>query len=63
MHCDACQSLIKMELDDAGLAGVIDGIRQEGDNEGAIDLNEGVSQEDTKKIIEIINSMENYSVL
>ena len=63
MHCDACTSLIKMELDDAQLSSAVNEIKVLEDNKGEIIFNDDVSQEDQNKISEMINKMDNYKVV
>ena len=61
MHCDACQKLIKMELDDAGFENAIKGGRQVSDNIGELYIADNVSDDDVRKIAEVINNMDAYT--
>lgn len=62
MHCDACQKLITMELDDAGFKDVIKDFRQTDKNSGELVLVDAASEQDTQKVIEIISKMDDYTV-
>ncbi|PIT86269.1 MAG: hypothetical protein COU33_04110 [Candidatus Magasanikbacteria bacterium CG10_big_fil_rev_8_21_14_0_10_43_6] len=62
MHCGACEKLIRMELDDAGLESFVDSVEIEsGEKKGIFCLKEGISEEQVEKIKQIINGMEGYS--
>ena len=63
MHCDACSSLIKMELEDASLISAVKEINILGDNKGEIIFNEDTPSEDITKISDIINTMDNYNIV
>lgn len=62
MHCDACKTLITMELDEGDLSSLISEIKQDGENTGTIRLKADTTDDEMKKIAEIINQMDNYSV-
>ncbi|MFW5719665.1 MAG: hypothetical protein ACOCXT_01395 [Candidatus Dojkabacteria bacterium] len=61
MHCEACKSLILIELEDAGCAKKVVSIELREGSNGLLQLT-GVTQEDVDKIKEIINATEQYSV-
>jgi hypothetical protein len=63
MHCDACKALITMDVEDAGMSDRIKGFGEVSNNQGELLLKEDVSDEELKKLAEIINSMDNYQVL
>ena len=60
-HCQACQTLITMELEEAGLNGHINQLNASDENIGTLELKDSASAEDTKKITSIINAMGGYS--
>lgn len=62
MHCDACKALIKMELEEVGLDKVVSSIELIGNDIGVLTL-EDASEEDKTKIEELINNMDQYSVI
>ena len=62
MHCSACEKLIRMELDDAGLESYVESVEIESDkNKGIFHIKEDTSEEQMEKIKQIINPMEGYS--
>ncbi|MCA9385358.1 cation transporter [Candidatus Dojkabacteria bacterium] len=56
MHCDACKSLIKMELEENGF----DDVKVDGDTH-EIQIPENLSG-DIEEIKSVINSMESYDI-
>lgn len=62
MHCDACASLITMELEDAGFSEKVISVEVKENNMGTVTLN-NVSDDDRATIKNIINNMEEYSVV
>ncbi len=62
MHCDACKTLIKMELEEAGLAKYVAAISVGENNQGEAILTENVSGKDVETIKQVINKMKKYSV-
>ena len=63
MHCEACKTLIKMELEDNGFnKNIIKIDVNEKDNKGELLLNYD-NQEDIDKIKKIINDLDQYSVI
>lgn len=63
MHCNACISLITMELEEAGLDSMIGSIELSSDNKGMVLFNDSISDEQLAKATELINSMDNYQVV
>ncbi|HBB37996.1 MAG: hypothetical protein UV82_C0006G0046 [Candidatus Magasanikbacteria bacterium GW2011_GWD2_43_18] len=63
MHCDACKKIIRMELDDAGLAEQIVDIELLPDERGCITLQESTSPETKDHITTVVNAIEGYSVV
>ena len=63
MHCQACVSLIQMELEDNELDQSIEKIELLEDNTGRVILKEAVNSELEQKIAKVINSMPNYQVI
>lgn len=63
MHCQACISLIQMELEDNELDQSIKKIELLEDNTGRVILKEAVNSELEQKIAKVINSMPNYQVI
>lgn len=62
MHCGACEKLIRMELDDAGLESYIEFVEIEpGEEKGRFRFKKDSSDEQIEKIKQIINAMEGYS--
>ena len=62
MHCASCVSLIRMELDDAGLSDLIAELKPTGNNKGILKLKDEASDDQIQKIDDLINAMEHYSV-
>ena len=62
MHCDACKALVRMELEENGFEENIVSVEVVEDQLGQVELVD-VTDEDQKKIIKIINSMDSYQVL
>lgn len=62
MHCDACKTLITMELEDAGLASSLKEFKQDGENSCVMHLQDETTAEEINKITDIINGMDKYSV-
>lgn len=62
MHCEACKSLIKMELEDNKFLDNLIGIELKGSNYGEAILKD-LSEDDIKKIKEIINNLDNYEII
>jgi len=62
MHCDACQKLITMELEDAGFDTAISVFRQIGENIGELELADHVTDDEINKIKEIISKMDDYTI-
>ncbi len=60
MHCDACQKLITMELEDIGLKNLVKSFAQEEKNKGTLSLTESATEEEREKILTIINAMGDY---
>ncbi len=60
IHCDACQKLISIELEDAGLKKFVASFVQEEENLGTLSLTEEAKKEDREKILTIINAMGEY---
>ena len=61
MHCAACETLVRMELEEAGLADTVLGITLTSDNTGIVELAD-VSDEDIDLIKSTINNMDTYSI-
>lgn len=61
MHCDACVSLITMELEDAGLADHLSAITLQPENQGAVELR-AVTDEQLVSARDTINNLDRYSV-
>lgn len=62
MHCGACEKLIRMELDDAGLGSYVEKVEIEGEEKkGVFHLKADTGDEQIEKIKQIINGMEGYS--
>lgn len=61
IHCEACQKLIAMDLEDAGLSEKMTGVEMKEGNVGVVSL-ENVSEEEIVRIKEVINGMEGYTV-
>ena len=62
MHCDACVTLVKMEIEDIGLADKVQSIvLKKGENQGEVLLRD-VSSADVSKISTAINNLERYNV-
>ena len=63
MHCDACKTLIKMEIDELNLSDKIMKISVDDQkNQGTVELSD-VREEDIKKIIKAIDSLGQYQVI
>lgn len=62
MHCQACKSLISMELEENGLAQKVNSIELSSQNTGLILLSD-TNDQDVEKIVSIINKMDNYQVI
>lgn len=62
MHCNACVSLIKMEIEDIELDSKIKDVRLLEENQGEIDLEE-ISEEEAETIKNAINNLEQYNVV
>ena len=61
MHCDACKSLIEMELDDNGFTDKVSSLTLNGNNTGTIDL-DNVNESELEQIKELVNSMDGYQI-
>lgn len=62
MHCNACVSLVKMEIEEIGLADKLESITLlEGRDKGEIALKD-VDQVEIDKISTVVNNLESYSV-
>lgn len=61
MHCEACKSLISMELEDHGLIANLSEISLLGSETGELIFND-ISEEKYSEIVKIINNLENYQV-
>ena len=62
MHCNACVALIKMEIEEVGLANKVKSINlMTGVDRGEIVL-EDASQEEVEKIVTVINNLDSYSI-
>ena len=63
MHCDACKTLIKMEIDELNLSDKIMKISVDDQkNQGTVELSD-VREENIKKIIKAIDSLGQYQVI
>lgn len=62
MHCEACEALIKMELEELGLEDEITGIDLRSDDIGVITFTH-LSSSRKDQTIEAINLMEQYEVI
>ncbi len=62
MHCEACKSLITMELEEAGLEDKVKTISLQDNNMGELELDD-VSEEEVERIKTAINNMGSYSVV
>lgn len=63
MHCQACTSLISMELEEQGLSNLVKEIQILENNVGEVHLDETISEADLQKVKNSINKMDNYSVV
>ncbi len=63
MHCASCVSLIKMELDETGFSPLLLELKPTGNNEGILELKETTTDNQLQEIRDLINAMENYSVM
>lgn len=62
MHCEACKTLIKMEIEDLGLEDKIKEILlMEGENVGEIRFKD-ISDDDLEKVKNAINKLDQYKV-
>ena len=62
MHCGACEKLIRMELDDAGLEFHVEKVEIQGEaKKGVFHFKADTGDEQIEKIKQIVNSMEGYS--
>lgn len=61
MHCEACKTLIQMEIEDAGFGQKVVNINLLENNTGEVSL-KNISEEEFEKIKAIINKMTNYEV-
>jgi copper chaperone CopZ len=61
MHCNACVSLIKMELEENGLNKRISSIEVLDNNQGELIL-QNLNESELTSIKEIINSMDDYQI-
>jgi len=62
MHCDACKSLIQMEIDDINLSDKVKEIGLSSDHQGFVSLQD-INEEDVKQITKAINALGKYSVI
>ncbi len=62
MHCQACKTLITMELEEAGLDDKVSAIEMSLDEKQGIISLTSVIEEEVQKIKDIINSFDAYSV-
>ena len=60
MHCAACQSLIKMELEEKGL--LVKDIRLLGDNRGEVEFTD-LNKDQLALAEQTINQLADYSVI
>lgn len=62
MHCGACEKLIRMELDDAGIESCVEQVEVQGEaKKGLFYMKEDTTEEQIDAIKQIINGMEGYS--
>lgn len=61
MHCAACEALITMELQEAGIADKVQGLALADNNTGVLKLHD-CNEEDIKLVKSIINNMDSYSI-
>lgn len=62
MHCNSCKGLIKMELEENGFEDKIVSLELGEDNKGLLTLTD-LSEEEKTKAIELVNNMDQYSVV
>lgn len=64
MHCGACEKLIKMELEDAGLGALVENVEIDGEKkEGTFHFKETIEENELGQIRSIIDGMDGYSVI
>jgi len=62
MHCDACQTLIGMEIEENGFEDKVSSLKiLAGENKGVLQL-KNVTEEDVSTVKRLINAMEPYKV-
>lgn len=61
MHCAACEALITMELEEAGLADKVQSLTLADNNTGKLEL-KNVTDQDLKLVKSTINNMDPYSI-
>lgn len=62
MHCNSCVALIAMELEEAGFGENFIDIGLNKDSEGGYLILQGIDNTQLEEVIEVVNSMEQYSV-
>lgn len=62
MHCESCKALIKIGLEEAGLDKVVSSIDLVGDDIGILTF-KNASKEEKEKVEDLINNMDQYSVI
>jgi len=60
MHCDACKTLITMEIEELGLASKVDSIQLKEENNGTINIYDA-TEDELKSLVEAINNIGDYS--
>lgn len=61
MHCAACETLVTMEIEEAGLADKVQSLTLADNNTGKLEL-KNVTDEDIRMVKSTINNMDSYSV-
>lgn len=63
MHCDACKSLIRMEIDELGFSENVKDVDLTSENNVGFVALQNVDEEEVEKITEAIDSLGNYQVV